>query len=126
MSDKVRPFPLSVDLDDDGYPCEAWIEALKAANDVLGAGKWLANTFPLIVRDIGNTFEPQVFEGKDDFDHRILVIRYSTGGWSGQEDFISALSSTCVNWLYSWSWQRGGHYEFRVPVGDLERVEEKV
>lgn len=120
----IHPFPQTIDLDDDGYPTDDWIAAMSQANDALSAARWMRDKFPEFVWAIGNTFEPNVYQGKDDFDHDILVIRYSTGGWSGQEEFINAVESGPCGWLYLWSWRRGGHYEFRIPMHDLERKEE--
>ena len=40
----------------------------------------------------------------------------STGGWSGNEDIISAMSDNFVMWTQTWQeHRRGGHYVFVVP-----------
>lgn len=47
----------------------------------------------------------------------------STGGWSGNEDLIGALEENqTFSILAPWSWQRGGHFVYRIP---LERNDAK-
>lgn len=41
------------------------------------------------------------------------LFSVSTGGWSGNEDIIGAMSDNIVFWSFCWlSAQRGGHYVF--------------
>jgi hypothetical protein len=50
-------------------------------------------------------------------------VRYvfSTGGWSGNESIVDAIEhNQMVQMIGAWSWQRGGHYEYRFPI-DPER-----
>ena len=45
------------------------------------------------------------------------IIRYkiSTGGWSGNEEILSALRENHVIWSFSWvQSRRGGHYIFEI------------
>ena len=40
----------------------------------------------------------------------------STGGWSGNEEILSAMQSNFMFWATSWvSVRRGGHYVFTIP-----------
>jgi len=43
-------------------------------------------------------------------------LQLHTGGWSGNEEIVSALKTTMF-WMLCWQKsERGGHYYFRLPV----------
>lgn len=45
-----------------------------------------------------------------------LRYEFSTGGWSGNESLIEALTDNAMMWAVTWiSSCRGGHYVFEVP-----------
>jgi hypothetical protein len=45
------------------------------------------------------------------------TFHISTGGWSGNEDIISAMSDNFICWTQTWKvHRRGGHYEFELPA----------
>lgn len=44
------------------------------------------------------------------------TYRLATGGWSGNEDLINAMSENAVFWSLCWlSARRGGGYDFKLP-----------
>lgn len=50
---------------------------------------------------------------------RAGIYELSTGGWSGNEDLINALSENLVFWGMCWfSSRRGGKHEFRIDNED--------
>lgn len=115
MDKPLNPFPDTLDVDDDGYPDDERIRQVQIANDFPQAARWLVETFPNLVQTIpcGSV---DIFDGVDDFGHSIKIVAYSTGGWSGQEALIDAMEKGIIGMFYLWSWRRGGHYEFRVPM----------
>lgn len=55
------------------------------------------------------------YEGFDE-DEPVRIFHISTGGWSGNEDLIDAMSDNFICWSQTFSVHRtGGHYEFRIP-----------
>jgi len=54
--------------------------------------------------------------GKDEHFHNpVLIVHMSTAGWSGNEEIMGSLLVNklfCMIWYYSW--QRGGHYVFKI------------
>ena len=48
---------------------------------------------------------------------RILKLRLSTAGWSGNESIIQSLQENHLFWMVYWQKsKRGGHYWFRIPL----------
>lgn len=59
-----------------------------------------------------------IYRGKRHlFNDKAVKIYLSTGGWSGNEEILSALRANTMFWMmYWWKSQRGGHYWFEIPV----------
>ena len=53
------------------------------------------------------------------FRKKCLKLELHTGGWSGNEGIIAALQKTHFWFLYWQRSDRGGHYYFEIPSGDL-------
>lgn len=93
------------EFDRDGYPTEATLEAIK---------QWPHTDFAGLMDFCGEAWHwpdcwERLFNGRR--------IEASTGGWSGNESIINALSE---NEFFFWTlcWQeskRGGHYVFELP-----------
>lgn len=46
---------------------------------------------------------------------KVLKLELHTGGWSGNEDTISAIQDNFTFWVMCWqATKRGGHYYFRI------------
>ncbi len=46
---------------------------------------------------------------------KVKRLKLSTGGWSGNEEIIDAMSKTFF-WMMCWERsERGGHYLFKIP-----------
>ena len=94
-------------LNKDHYPDEASL-------------KTIAN-WDILIKGVGGLLD-LIFENTRWADRQISitgrrVIRfvYHTGGWSGNEDVISALHSNIQFWLTFWEKStRGGYYYFKL------------
>lgn len=107
--------PPSVLLDAQGYPTEEWLEFLKTykpdkslplltfVNEVLPNG-WYFADFGFVLH--------RKYKGKQ-------KLELHTGGWSGNEEVISAIKSniwlTCFQMQYV-MWRTGGHHYFELSV----------
>jgi hypothetical protein len=108
-----------IEIDEDGYPDEASLQAIRTANLGREGGRWLAEeltkAYALIpygkcaITDIDNDFYGPCKE-----------IRLVTGGWSGCEELIGAiLNNPALRSLYYAKWERGGAFTFVVPTKEL-------
>lgn len=91
------------DLDEDGYPTEELLERVKKWPYDKGHAGLMA-----LVRANWNWADMMFSQDGNKY-------ALSTGGWSGNEDLISALQENTFFWVCCWeSSRRGGHYEFEV------------
>lgn len=99
-------------FDKDGYPTEETLEAVRTwpATDPAGLMDFVEEA----TSDYGEvTRERQTLSDASDE----ITVRYSTGGWSGNENLIGALQDNLAFWMLCWyESRRGGGYTFRIPV----------
>lgn len=100
-------------LDDDGYPSDAELDRIKG---------WpvdhLSELLTLMAYVKERWSYPQYWAEANVKEHGSPQREYtiSTGGWSGNESLIGALEENhTFRIIAPWSWQRGGHYVYRIP-----------
>lgn len=101
-------------LADDGYPSEAELDRIKtwpveALSDLIDLMAYVRERWSY----------PDYWTEADieEYGHPRRSYTLSTGGWSGNESLIGALEShTTFSIVAPWSWRRGGHYEYRIPL----------
>ena len=114
------------DMDEDGYPSEE-SESNWDSLDIMAIGpkeaaKFLVDIFPKLNLGCASI---SLNKKKDDFGHLNWIILFSTGGWSGAETVIYCILRQFWIRHFHWSWRKGGHYQFRVPVNLIEEKKNK-
>ena len=91
--------------DKDGYPTEVTLETIE---------KW----GPTFTKGTAKNLLDFCFEAWSSYGWSAqdgYVWKFSTGGWSGNEEIISAMTENYVFWSLCWKEsKRGGHYEFTI------------
>jgi uncharacterized phage protein (TIGR01671 family) len=111
-------------LDEDGYPTDLALTLIKEANpfeknphDLMDfvKGLWQYTDWGWSEKKKKN------YDGK-----KAILYSISTGGWSGNEDIISALKNN-KNFFWTLYWQEsrvGGHYKFLIPKKPISKEDE--
>jgi hypothetical protein len=101
-------------MDRDGYPTAKTLQRLRTwpDKDVNGALDFLAECWG------GHGYVSSELHGNEasviDDDSEASYLRLATGGWSGNEDLIDALSENSIVWSLTWCLSgRGGLYIFK-------------
>jgi len=99
---------------DDGYPTDAALQRLREMDDVSGALDFAADlwVYPDAATHQLRPEEATVVHATEGDRH----LRLATGGWSGNDDVISALRANKHVWLLTWQLSaRGGLHIFQYP-----------
>ncbi len=98
-------------LDENGYPDEASLKEIEEWDIPKNGVKGLLD---LIEENTNHPDFSFSITGK-----KVLRFEYHTGGWSGNEDVISALRRNILFWPLFWEKStRGGHYYFKIKLGE--------
>lgn len=91
------------DLDEDGYPSEMALEAIRTWS--------MASGYSALLTYAQSIWHWQQYVKRDGRNWRFI-----TGGWSGNEDVIRAMQDNGGFWSVCWiSAQAGGDFAFEVP-----------
>lgn len=98
--------------DSDGYPTSEELHLITKwpYQDCQGLLEYVADLwrYPDYIEEIEDS-------GNEDYQEN-HIWHVSTGGWSGNEDIIGAITDNTMFWSICWySSRRGGHYVFHVP-----------
>jgi hypothetical protein len=103
-------------LDEDGYPTAVALEKIRAWEI---SGPESVDALWAFVRSLW--YYPDYFSPRGNGYWDV-----STGGWSGNEDVIVALSENFMFWSLCWySGRRGGHYVFHIRFPRASKQPEK-
>ena len=93
-------------LDEHGYPTE------KAHNKII---EWPSDDFPGLIKFVKELWWQAEWGWREVREGNSIIYYISTGGWSENEELISAMKNNHMFWLFCWiSSHRGGHFEFEV------------
>ena len=111
---------------EEGYPTDEGLAALRnRAFDPREAARFLVYDFPRICAGISCCTVRVADTERDFVDRPIYRVAFSTGGWSGAEDLIDIMLNHFWIRHHHTKWERGGHYEFEVPVALLASTTER-
>lgn len=112
----VGSFPRTLDVDD-GYPSERAIESVKTIGRK-DATRWMQECFA----DMANEL-PCSFVGITS-KNGVAEVSFSTGGWSGCEEFIRAVLGNFWLRRHLVTERCGGHYKFEVKEPVRRRADQ--
>lgn len=78
------------------------------------AGEWLLRELPRAAEHM--CCSCRVRKAKSITGNPVLLVEFSTGGWSGAESIIGLINRRIDLRHHMLSWRRGGHYIFEVPA----------
>lgn len=96
--------------DSDGYPTEAGLNQIK-----IYSGDFYTENSKMDIEKLIELLQ-ELWHFSDYLIRDGAELELHTGGWSGNEDVISALQPSLF-WMLFWrKSERGGHYYFELPI----------
>lgn len=108
---------------EDEYPTEEQLQRIKDWDfkDSLGLAEFVVSIW-----HYGDPWAQLSAWRKDDFGHGYRELRLATGGWSGNEDIVGALSTNRMFEMLCWnSSHRGGLHIYHIPTPSTPTSETK-
>lgn len=110
------------------YPVDedfaAWGDLSSPPLSMKLAGEWLLRELPRAAEHMCCSCRVRKGKDKGIMGKLVMLIEFSTGGWSGAEAIIGLINRRFDLRRHMLSWRRGGHYVFEVeaPVVPLRTV----
>lgn len=125
QSQQIPDIP-KIELDDEGYPTEESLDAIRRFRlESRGDRRQWEEAAIEILDDAMAKWWPREILVKVDYAKCDLLgdnvkrFTFATGGWSGNESIIRAFQYNFLLWNLYWvKSERGGIYTFEVPVGE--------
>jgi len=101
-------------FDKHGYPAGETLKAIE---------KWPhEDGFVELMEFVGKAWNEDYGKVEKEEREGVMVYKFVTGGWSGNESIIEDLERNFVFWSLCWlKSERGGYYEFEVEKKSLMR-----
>lgn len=103
---------------EDCYPVDEdfveWGNVSSPPLNMKNAGEWLLRELPRAAEHM--CCSCRVSKGKGITGKPVILIDFSTGGWSGAESIINLINRRIDLRHHMLSWRRGGHYVFEVAA----------
>lgn len=108
------------------YPIDedfvAWGNVTSPPLDINKAGAWLLRELPRAAENM--CCSCRVRKGRNLMGKPVLLIEFSTSGWSGAESIIALINRRVDLRWHMLSWRRGGHYVFEVKAPPARPISE--
>lgn len=100
-------------MDADGYPTQEFLEWIDDYNILFNG-----------IHALVDAIEPNWRYGDKYFVKKkprngYFKLELHTGGWSGNEEILSALRSKFMWNYFATEWKAGGHYYYKFPTKDI-------
>jgi hypothetical protein len=118
-------------MDSEGYPEEKELEYIKQFDCIKQdvhklidyiEDIWWLSSWGFIKKELTEKYESRDEIDEKPYKHKYTYLELHTGGWSGNEDIITALQQNRHFFIFYWTESRvGGHYTFKITLFKKKR-----